>query len=260
MKRTVILLVCGLALALPAVAQAIPVATVTIGGVSGTHYTLTHGRGWAWPATGLGCTVTANVTGTQVLPPNDPVSSAVIDVVPASQMVNHNPVSLTLTDPTGQIRISSITSMSAQCNFRRDYLITHTTTANFAAIKQGGSQTYRTWSAYRPGGECTWIGDGSHGALSRCTNAHTSIKYKFFLPAGATFLSVAHTLASTSIPCRNPSWTLSHVGGTYSLVFQHGSNNGVSQCDIRSVTFDYHMTKKVTETGWMTTTAGTVWP
>lgn len=249
------------ALAVRAPAVHVPTATISIVNVSGASYELDHGTGWAWAAPGgPGCTVTASVVETPFAPPSIPVPATITNSVSASTMVNHNPVKLKLTDPARASTIDSASAISATCHMRRDYVITTTTSSNVVAARPGGDRTYRTQEALAPGGKCTWMGDGSHGALSTCTHASISIKYKFFLPAGATFVGASHTMAPASRPCLGSSWQLSHIGTTYSYVLHHGSAASISQCDIRSVSFTWHGKHTTTSTGWMTTTAAAIWP
>jgi hypothetical protein len=141
MKRSIALLICLTGLAIPVSAQAatVPAATVTIANVAGASFDITHGPGWAWPATGAGCAVSANVSETEIAPPNTPATGTVSDAFPAANLNGHNPATLTLTDTTGTYTVDSASSISATCHLRRSTSVTVKHVTRHTAKKQGSS-------------------------------------------------------------------------------------------------------------------------
>ncbi len=262
MKRSIAPLLCVAGLAIPVSAQAaaVPAATVTISNVSGAAFDITHGAGWSWPATGAGCAVVADVSETQIAPPNDPATGTVSDSFAAGTLNGHNPATLTLTDTTGTYTVDSASSISATCHLRRSTRVTVKHVTRHTAKKQGSSKTTRKAAAYLPGGSCNWGGDGNGGGITTCLFAHVSITYRFLLPKNSTFLSVGHTVSAGLEPCRNKGWKVTHLKRKYSVTFHHGSVAGFSQCDIHGVSFNYRRTTTTTATKYVTTTAATTWP
>ncbi len=243
---------CGAALVAPSAALAAPKATVSISGVSGATFHITHGTGWEWPITGVGCTATAHATlGTGS-------KGVVTNRFPAGAMWGHHTATLQFTGASGR-KVKSISAISAKCNLRRDYIGTAKAGSVLVIRHQGGSQTTRTVTPYRSGGKCTWKGDGQRGALSTCLYAHTAIAYEFRLPSKSTLRSVGHTVIGASRPCRNKSWQVGHAGSTYRLTFQHGAKTRYSQCDILGVHVNYTRTVSTKVTKWHYTTASTNW-
>ena len=261
MKKVVAAL-CALGLAVPVAAQAatVPAAKVTISNVSGANYSLTHGTGWAWSQSSGGCTVNADVNETPIAPPNTPTTGTVQNTVGEGTLVGHNPVNLTLTDPTAQNTIDSITSLSTSCRLQRTYTQTTSSTVKTVKTQKGTSKTWRKATAYSPGGNCNWGGDGQGGGISTCLVAHINVTYKFVLPIGAKYGSFTHTVTAGIEPCKNKQWTVSHVGRTYSATFHHGSSTGFSQCDIHSVSLHYSKTTTKTVQKTQYATVSSNWP
>ena len=254
MKRWGFALTFVVALALPAVASALPRATVHISGASGSTFHTSHGKGWQWPAAGLGCTATARVglAGAHR-------KTSITNAFAARLLVGRRLPALTLSHAGD--KVSSISSIAMKCNLRRDYIGIAKPGTVVIVRHSGGSRTLRHVSRYKARrGRCTWRGDGRHGALSTCLYARTSISYLFRLAPTSRFRSVGHTVVSGSRPCRNKSWRVTHTGRLYRLTFRHGAKTRYSQCDILGVHVNITRTVSTRVRLWETTTASTRWP
>jgi hypothetical protein len=120
-----------------------------------------------------------------------------------------------------------------------------TVTQTGVKAKTGLGWSSRSTGAYEAGGNCNWARLPGAQLLTTCLFAHASVTYTFELPRGAKVTSFSHHVSAGAAPCRNTSWSTSHVGRVHHATFHHGSQNGFSQCAIGGMRMSWRVRHRI---------------